>query len=112
MKRLEQRVVLVPGGAHGIGQAVVRKCAREGAQVVFFDIDMGGAEATAIALTDEGLTAGYLQVDITQEEQVRVGVERVLGRFGTIDALVNNAGVNAYFDAAGMTEAQWDAVFA
>jgi NAD(P)-dependent dehydrogenase (short-subunit alcohol dehydrogenase family) len=111
MKRLEQKVVLVTGGAHGIGQAIVRKCALEGAHVVFFDVDAAGSEATSSALTDEGLTTGYLAVDIANEDQVRVGVERVLARYGTIDGLVNNAGVNTYFDAVEMTEAQWDAVF-
>jgi len=112
MKRLEQYVVVVTGGAHGIGQAIVRKCAREGAHVVFFDIDADEAAATLTKLTDESLSAGYLNVDITREEQVQVGIERVLGRFNSIDVLVNNAGVNTYFDAAEMTEAQWDAVFA
>ena len=112
MKRLDQKVVIVTGGAQGIGQAIVRKCAFEGARVVFFDIDVAGAQATQAWLTDEGLSAGYLEVDLTREDQIRVGVERVVKIFGTIDALVNNAGVNTYFDADAMTEAEWDRVFA
>ena len=87
-------------------------CAREGAQVVFFDTDVAGAEATSTRSRRRGCTAGFLQVDITQEDQVRRRRRARPRALRTIDALVNNAGVNAYFDAAEMTEAQWDAVFA
>ena len=101
--RLEDKIVVVTGGARGIGRATADKCAAEGARVVIFDL-AAPAEAPA------GLEA--IAADVTREADVERAMREVVARHGRLDVLVNNAGVNAYFDAATMTEAEWDKVFA
>ena len=112
MGRLDGKVALVTGGARGIGRAIVEKFAAEGAVVTFVDVDDDAGRATADALATAGMTASFRRADITAEADVRGVVDEVLARDGTIDVLVNNAGVNAYFDATEMSEAEWDQVFA
>ena len=109
MGRLDQKVALVTGGGRGIGRAIAEKFAAEGARVAIADVDDAGGRATAAALGDRGL---YVAADVTRSADVDAAVDRVERAYGRINVLVNNAGVNAYFDAAAMTEAQWDAVFA
>jgi NAD(P)-dependent dehydrogenase (short-subunit alcohol dehydrogenase family) len=109
--RLADQVALVTGGSRGIGRAIVEKFLAEGARVTFFDIDAAAAAKTAGELSSGGRVE-FVACDVTAEAQVAAGVEHVLAAHGRIDVLVNNAGVNAYFDAANMTEAEWDSVFA
>jgi NAD(P)-dependent dehydrogenase (short-subunit alcohol dehydrogenase family) len=112
MRRLDGRIAIVTGGARGIGRAIVEQLAADGATVTFCDLDGTGGDDTARALTAAGCEAAFLAADITREADVARFVGEVASRHGGIDVLVNNAGVNAYFDAATMTEAEWDAVFA
>ena len=58
-----------------------------------------------------GIPATFCRADITVEADVRRAIEGVVARHGTLDVLVNNAGVNAYYDATAMTEAEWNRVF-
>ncbi|MDQ3784932.1 MAG: SDR family oxidoreductase [Actinomycetota bacterium] len=109
---LEGKVCVITGGARGIGRATVEKCARSGARVAFWDLDARAGEPLAKALQKEGLEVDFWSCDVTSEGQVEGAVEAVLDSFGHIDALVNNAGINAYFDATRMTESDWDKVFA
>ncbi|MBA2272656.1 MAG: glucose 1-dehydrogenase [Actinobacteria bacterium] len=109
---LEGKVCVITGGARGIGRATVEKCARSGARVGFWDLDAGAGNALAKALQEEGFEARFWPCDVTVEQQVEETVRAVLNAFGRIDALVNNAGVNAYFDATQMSESDWDKVFA
>jgi NAD(P)-dependent dehydrogenase (short-subunit alcohol dehydrogenase family) len=112
MGRFDGRIAIVTGGARGIGRAIVEKLAAEGAHVTFVDRDAQTGAGTAGALRARGLDVAFTPGDVTREQDVaRVIGELAAGR-GGIDVLVNNAGVNAYFDAVSMTEAQWDAVFA
>ena len=112
MGRLDRKSVLVTGGARGIGRAIVEKCVGEGGLVSFCDVDEPAGAATAAALSTAANAVTFLQVDVTREDEVERAVATVHARHGHIDVLVNNAGVNAYFDAVAMTEAQWDQVFA
>jgi NAD(P)-dependent dehydrogenase (short-subunit alcohol dehydrogenase family) len=112
MTRLDGKVVIVTGGARGIGRAIVDKCAREGARVTFFDLDPRLADDALVESRTAGLAVEFIVADVTRESDIRDGVAAVLARHGGVDVLVNNAGVNAYYDAAEMTEAQWDDVFA
>jgi len=109
--RLQGKVAMVTGGARGIGYAIVEKMAAEGARVTFLDRDeAAGTEAERTLGRPQ--EAVFRAADITVEPQVQRAVADVLSRWGTLEVLVNNAGVNTYFEATEMTEAQWDAVFA
>jgi 3-oxoacyl-[acyl-carrier protein] reductase len=88
--RMQNKVVLVTGGAAGIGRATARRFAAEGAQVVIGDVNAAAGEATAAEL---GSPAAFYQVDVVNQEAVRRWVADVVARFGRIDVLVNNAGI-------------------
>ena len=88
MNRLSGRRVVVTGGAQGIGAAIVRTFAAEGASVMVLD---GCAEAAALLAEEVG--GGAYVVDLTDVEAVRDAMERATDRLGGLDVLVNNAGV-------------------
>jgi len=111
MGRLNGKIAFVTGGARGIGRAIVEKFAAEGAAVTFADLDEAVGHQTAAELTSAGVSAAFCRADITVEADVQRAVEEVVARHGTLDVLVNNAGVNAYFDATEMSEAEWNRVF-
>jgi len=112
MRGLVGRSAIVTGGARGIGRAIVERLAAEGVRVTFCDLTAEVGESAARELAAAGTVAEFLQADITREADVARLVGAVADQHGTVDILVNNAGVNAYFDAATMTEAEWDSVFA
>ena len=102
---LAGRVCIVTGGAQGIGEACVRRFAREGAQVVIADIN----DARGAALAAE-LGGVYLHCDVGNKPQVDALVAHAMAAHGRIDVLVNNAGIFKAADFLDMTEADFDAV--
>ncbi|HEY7497306.1 MAG TPA: SDR family oxidoreductase [Vicinamibacterales bacterium] len=90
----------------------MHRLATEGARVAFCDLDQANGDAAVRALSAAGLDAVFVPADITREADVARFVAHAADRHGSVDVLVNNAGINAYFDAATMTEAEWDSVFA
>ena len=102
------KVIVVTGGASGIGQAAAREfAARNGAVAVFDRNDPAGRE-TVEALRAEGHTAEYFHVDLSVGAEVEQAVERAAARMGGIDILVNNAGVQRYGTAITTSEQEWD----
>ena len=91
MGRLEDRVIIVTGGAHGIGRAYCEGLAREAARVVVADLDGPGAETVAEALSAGGQEALAVQVDVAQAEATERLAQAALARFGRVDGLINNA---------------------
>lgn len=88
MNRLEGSVVLIAGAASGIGAAIARRCATEGASVVCADYELAAAQALADEL---GAAACACACDVTDAEQARGAVDIARQRFGRLDALVHNA---------------------
>lgn len=85
-----QKVVLVTGGAQGIGLGIAQRLAGEGMRVVIADID---AEALAETAEELGLEGAAFQVDVADEPSVAGLMERIRSRWGRLDALVANAGI-------------------
>jgi len=95
-KTLQDRIAIVTGGAQGLGEAICLRLAEEGAHVVVADLNLEGAEQAAASIsvqTDRRAIA--LQVDVTDEEQVREMVDTAVREFGRLDILVSNAGILA-----------------
>jgi 3-oxoacyl-[acyl-carrier protein] reductase len=88
--RLEDKVALITGGAAGIGKATAVRFAEEGALVVICDVDTKSGEKT---LKELGPDAAFYRVDVTDRTSVDSWVKSVLGKYGRIDVLVNNAGI-------------------
>ena len=102
---LAGRVCVVTGGAQGIGEACVRRFAREDARVVIADIDDARGQALA---TELGCL--FVHCDVGDKAQVDALVAQTMAAFGQIDVLVNNAGIFKAADFLDVTEADFDAV--
>jgi NAD(P)-dependent dehydrogenase (short-subunit alcohol dehydrogenase family) len=105
--RLEGKVAIVTGGGSGIGEAVSRELARRGAQVVVADINADHAERVAAAVVADGGQAQARRVDVSQEQDVRRLIERVVSGGGRLDYQFNNAGINIAGDCRDLTVDHW-----
>lgn len=103
--RLKDKVAIVTGAAMGIGEAVARLFAAEGAQLALCDVDDEAGQRVA---RETG--ALYVHADVRVDEQVRQFVEATIQRYGRIDVVVNNAGVTADATVVETTEEEWDRV--
>ena len=91
MGQLDEKEVLLSGGASGIGRATARHLAREGANVVIGDVDLGGAEALAREITEAGGHALATRCDLREEDSVGAFVALAAAEFGGVDGLDHNA---------------------
>jgi NAD(P)-dependent dehydrogenase (short-subunit alcohol dehydrogenase family) len=109
---LEGRVAFVTGGARGIGRACVERLQTAGASVVFCDVDDEASREVAASLSDRPTPVEFAQCDVTSEDEVARAMAKTIERFGTVDILVANAGIDVPFDAAAMSEDEWESFFA
>ena len=115
MPRLEGKVALISGGARGQGAVEARMFAGEGAKVVIGDILDAEGQQVESGINEGGGECVYVRLDVTSEVDWQQAVETVVGRFGKLDVLVNNAGIGSPRGPDGervlietLTEDQWD----
>lgn len=109
MEVLKGQVAIVTGGARGIGEGIARLFAEEGASVVIWDLlDVG--EETAASIRNEGGSAIFQKVSVTDREQIAEAVQQVMAQYGRIDILINNAGIVKDRSFLKMSNEEWDAV--
>ena len=110
--KLKGRVAIVTGGARGIGKAICRELASQGASLAVVDIQQDLAEETAAEFRGEGVTAAAFVANVADPESVKGMVSQVLAEFDKVDILVNNAGITRDNLLIRMKEQEWDAVLA
>ena len=108
--RFAGRGVIVTGGGRGIGQATARAFAAEGADVLVLGRTVADLEDTVAQISADGGQAWLLPCDVTDEAQVGETVTRAAGRWGRIDVLVNNAGIDDDTPFLEIDRARWRAV--
>lgn len=111
--QLEGKVAVVTGAASGIGYAVVHRFAKEGAKVVIADLDRQRSEAAAAEIRKAtGGDALGIAMDVTDEESVETGIERVLREYGALHILYSNAGVQHIAGVHEVSFSDWKRVIA
>lgn len=98
---------LVTGGAMGLGRAIVKRFAREGANVVTIDKDAAALERTRADLEEAGLEVAVMTADATQEAEIDAAFALVVERFGQLDVLVNNVGWGHELSVVETSPDQW-----
>lgn len=107
---MKNKVVLVTGGAAGIGKATARAFLQEGAKVWIWDINEDAMQEVTKAWHGEGFTADYNVVDVSDFEAVTLAVEKIIAKDGQIDVLVNNAGITMDRSLLKMDPQVWQKV--
>ena len=110
--RLQGKVAIVTGAASGIGKEIARVFAQEGAVVAIADLNGDGANAAAHEIDSAGKRAIGIAMDVTDEKQVDVGTAKVIEKFGALDILVSNAGVQIVSPVVDFELAKWKQLLA
>jgi meso-butanediol dehydrogenase/(S,S)-butanediol dehydrogenase/diacetyl reductase len=110
MGRVDDRVVVVTGGAGGIGSAACRMLAAEGAKVLVADLDTAAAQSVADEIVAVGGTAAAVGVDVTDRVQVQAMVRTAVETFGELNVIFNNAGLNRPRDFLDVDDANFEEI--
>jgi len=110
MGLMEQKVVVVTGGAQGIGLCAVQRFAEEGAIVAIWDFNEEKGTSSAAQLQDKGYNVRFQQVNVADMASVKSAAQTLFEETGKIDVLVNNAGITRDASLLKMTEEQWQQV--
>ena len=108
--KLEQRVAVITGAGSGIGQAMARLFAREGARILAADVNGSAAEATAASIAAAGGTGQAVTVDVSRPDQVAALIAQAVAAYGRIDILCNNAGIGSTTSVVECEPEEWDQV--
>jgi NAD(P)-dependent dehydrogenase (short-subunit alcohol dehydrogenase family) len=106
--RLEGKVAMITGGAHGMGAEECRLFAREGARVVIADIREEDGRQVEAEIAEAGGDAMFVQLNVSDEAAWDTAVAQAVGRFGKLDILVNNAGISGSGEADFRSTEAWD----
>ena len=98
---------VVTGGAKGIGGAVATRFLEEGARVTILDLDEKRARERLVNFEEQSL---FIRCDVSKADQVEAAFKQIAVRFGAVDVLVNNAGIQRYSTVTDTTEEEWDLV--
>lgn len=109
MKKLEGQVVIITGGARGIGEGICKVFCNEGATVALWDVLEEGLK-TADRIAKNGGKIFYQNVDVSSQESVDKAVAKVISEYGKIDVLINNAGIIRDRSILKMSREEWDQV--
>jgi D-xylose 1-dehydrogenase len=110
---LRDRVVVVTGGASGIGEAIVEAFAMQHSRVVFLDIQDTAADLLVHRIEGSGLTPPvYFHCDLSDVTAIKASIETIVERFNTVDVLVNNAGNDSRHSFEEVTPEYWDQAMA
>ncbi|NYJ15416.1 NAD(P)-dependent dehydrogenase (short-subunit alcohol dehydrogenase family) [Rhizobium leguminosarum] len=112
MKDYENKVVIITGAGSGMGRAMVEEFVSRGARVAAMDINLERAKETVDRLSDPSM-AFALQVDVSDQDSAKRGVDAVIARWGRVDLLCNNAGIlDGHATAHEVSLAEWNRVLA
>lgn len=109
--RLHEKTAIITGAGQGIGAAIARRFAAEGARIVIAEINPATGAAMAEELQRAGFPTHFVQTDVTEISAVESMVAETVRVFGPPDILVNNAGINVFADPLQLTDAEWTRCF-
>jgi NAD(P)-dependent dehydrogenase (short-subunit alcohol dehydrogenase family) len=112
VKQFEGKVVLLTGGAHGIGRATAIRFAEAGASVTVCDVQEDKGQETVSLIERAGGRALFVRCNVTSAADCEAAVNKTVETFGGIDVLFNNAGITRRANVVETTEEEWDAVMA
>lgn len=112
LMNVKDKTILITGGAGGLGSAMVRLLAREGACVFILDMDRAKGEALRDSVIQSGGRAEYVDIDVTREGDWESAVRFAVEKTGRVDVLVNNAGINIRKPIEEMVIEEWNTMMA
>ncbi|MDO6451492.1 MULTISPECIES: SDR family oxidoreductase [Oceanobacillus] len=110
--KLQEKVAIVTGAASGMGKAIAKLYAKEGAKVVVADLNFAGAEEVVKEIIADNGVAVAVQVNVANQEDIDHMIDTAVNEYGKLDILVNNAGIMDGFEpVADITDERWDLIF-
>ncbi len=111
MNRIENKVAIITGAASGMGKEIALLFASEGAKVVVSDLKLEAAQVVVDEIESKGGTALAVKADVAKEEDVQNLVDTTVNTYGTLDILINNAGIMDNFEPIeAVTDERWDKI--
>jgi len=110
MKRIENKIAIITGGADGIGKAAAQRFAKEGATVIIWDMNQTKGEETVSEIMKESGKAAFVKVNTANFDEVELATKNTFEKYGAIDILINNAGITRDASLKKMTSQQWQEV--